>query len=63
MNYTLYDLALFWLAYAFLGWLVEAGYYAVACRGFYDRGLLSAPLVASYGFTSVALLLILPTLD
>lgn len=63
MNYTLYDLALLWLVYAFLGWLVEAAYFAVTRRGFYDRGFLSAPLVASYGVTALLLLLVLPTLN
>ena len=63
MEYTLYDLALFWLIYAFLGWLVEAGYFAVTRRGFYDRGFLSAPLVASYGVTALLLILVLPTLN
>lgn len=63
MEYTLYDLALFWLAYAFLGWLVEAGYFAVTRRGFYDRGFLSAPLVASYGCAALLLILVLPTLN
>lgn len=63
MDYTLYDLALFWLVYAFLGWLVEAGYFAVTRRGFYDRGFLSAPLVASYGVTALLLILVLPTLN
>ncbi len=62
MTYTLYDLALYWLAYSFLGWLVEACYFAVKRRGFYDRGFLSAPLVASYGVTLVALILALPAL-
>lgn len=63
MEYTLYDLALFWLIYAFAGWLVEAAYFAVTRRGFYDRGFLSAPLVASYGVTALLLILVLPTLN
>lgn len=63
MDYTLYDLALFWLVYAFLGWLIEAAYFAVTRRGFYDRGFLSAPLVTSYGVTALFLILVLPTLD
>ena len=62
MTYTLYDLALFWLVYSFLGWLAEACYFAITRRGFYDRGVLSAPLVASYGITCVLLILVLPAL-
>lgn len=63
MEYTLYDLALLGLVYAFLGWLIEAAYFAVTRRGFYDRGFLSAPLVVSYGVTALLLILVLPTLD
>lgn len=62
MTYNLYDLALYLLAYSLLGWLVEAVYYAVARRGFYDRGFLSAPLVVSSGVTALLLILVLPTL-
>lgn len=63
MEYTLYDLALLWLIYSFVGWLIEAAYFAVTRRGFYDRGFLSAPLVVSYGFTALLLILVLPTLN
>ena len=63
MEYTLYDLALFWLIYSFAGWFIEAVFYAVTRRGFYDRGFLSAPLVASYGVVAILLIQVLPTLD
>lgn len=62
MNYTLYDLALYWLIYALLGWILEAGYFAVKRRGFFNRGLLSLPLSAPWGFTMVVMLLALPAL-
>ena len=60
--YSFYDLALFLLIYSFLGWLAEAGYYAVTRRKFCNRGVVALPLVLAYGFTFVLLLIILPTL-
>ncbi len=60
--YDLYDLALFLLIYSFLGWAAEAGYYAVVRRRFCNRGVVALPLVLSYGFTFVLLLILLPTL-
>ena len=56
------NLTFFFLLYAFLGWAAEAGYYAVTRRKFCNRGVVALPLVLSYGFTFVLLLLILPTL-
>lgn len=63
MDYTLYDLALYGIFYSFLGWLVEAGYYSIKRRGFYDRGFLSAPLIVSSGVTFLLMILVLPTLN
>lgn len=60
--YTLYDLGLFLLIYSFLGWVIEAGYYAVARRKFCNRGILSLPLIPAYGFTFLLLIVALPTL-
>ena len=60
--YSFYDLALFLLIYSFLGWAAEAGWYAVTRRKFCNRGVVALPLVLSYGFTFVLLLLVLPTL-
>ena len=59
---SLLDLAFFFFLYAFLGWAAEAGYYAVTRREFCNRGVVALPLVLSYGFTFVLLLMILPTL-
>lgn len=59
---NIFDLALFLLIYSFLGWLVEAGYYAITKREFCNRGILSLPLIPSYGITFVLLLAVLPTL-
>lgn len=63
MGYTLYDLALYWFIYAFFGWALEAGYYAVRERGFFNRGLLSLPLSAAWGCTLTLMLVALPALQ
>ena len=60
--YDFYELALYLLIYSFLGWAAEAGYYAVSRRKFCNRGVVVLPLVLSYGFTFVLLILLLPTL-
>lgn len=62
MEYTIYDLTLYWFLYALFGWVLEAGYYALKDRGFFNRGLLSLPLSAPWGFTMVLMLLALPAL-
>lgn len=62
MYYSLTDLGLYLLIYSFLGWAVEAGYYAVARRQFCNRGVLSLPLILAYGATFDLLILVLPTL-
>lgn len=59
---TLLDLGFFLLCYSFLGWVGETCYYAVTRRRFYNRGVLSLPLLLSYGVTFVLLILALPTL-
>jgi len=59
---SLWDLGLYLIVYSLLGWGFEAGYYAVVRRRFCNRGVLSLPLVLSYGVTFVLLILVLPTL-
>jgi len=59
---SLWNLGLYLLIYSFLGWLAEAGYYAVTRRKFCNRGVLSLPLILAYGITFDLLLLVLPTL-
>lgn len=58
----LFNLALFLVVYSFLGWIIEAGYYAITRREFCNRGILSLPLIPSYGITFALLLIVLPTL-
>lgn len=57
------DLCLCLIFYAFLGWLVEVCWCAATRRQFYNRGLLSMPLILSYGVTFALLILLLPTLE
>ena len=56
---SLWDLGLYLLIYSFFGWLLEAGYYAAAKRRFCNRGVLSLPLVLSYGITFVLMIVVL----
>jgi len=63
MDYTWLNLGLYLIIYAFLGWLFEAGYYAIAKRQFYNRGILTLPLLLSYGVTFDLLIVALPSLS
>ena len=60
--YSLTDLGFYLLVYSFLGWVIEAGWYAVTRRQFCNRGVLSLPLILAYGVTFDLLILVLPTL-
>ena len=60
--YSWTDLGLYLLIYSFLGWAAEAAYYAVTRRKFCNRGVLSLPLVLSYGAAFDLIILVLPTL-
>ena len=57
-----YELGFFLLLYSFLGWLAEAAYFALVKRRFYNRGILTLPLLLSHGSAFVLLILVLPTL-
>ena len=62
MNLTLtwYELGCFLLLYSFFGWLAEAAFFAVTKRRFYNRGVLTLPLLPSHGVTFTLLILNLP---
>ncbi len=60
---TFVDLAQYFLLYSFLGWVLEVCCYAISKRRFYNRGLLSLPLLFSYGVTFDFMLLVLPSLE
>lgn len=57
----LFELVFYLLLYSFLGWAVEAAFYAVTRRRFCNRGFASLPFMPSYGITFVLLILVLPT--
>lgn len=63
MEYTFYELLLFLLLYAFLGWAVGVGCVALKDRHFANRGYLNLPLSISEGITAVILLLVMPTME
>lgn len=62
MTYSWYELCFYFLLYSFLGWCVETAFYAVARRGFYNRGILTLPFLPSYGVSFLLLILVLPSL-
>lgn len=63
MDYTLPQLIIYILIYSFFGWLGETCYVAVKDHRYVNRGFLNLPLVLSYGFTTVLLLIGLPRLN
>lgn len=63
MMYSWTELTIYLVVYAFFGWLAEAFYHSLARRRFSNRGLLSMPLILSYGVTFDVLLVLLPTMD
>lgn len=63
MEYTWLNLGLYLIIYSFLGWLFEAAWYAVTKRQFYNRGILTLPLLLSYGLTFDLLIVSLPSLS
>lgn len=63
INYTLPELAVFLLLYAFMGWVAETCCIAAQQRQYVNRGFLNLPLAMPYGIAGVLLLLGLPHLD
>ncbi len=59
---SLLNLWIFFVLYSFLGWLSETTVLAVTKRRFTNRGILTLPLLLSYGTTFVLMLLVLPSL-
>ncbi len=62
MNVGALDLGLYVILYSFLGWVVETGCYAAFRQRFSNRGVLSMPLLPSWGAAFFLLLQVLPTL-
>ncbi len=63
MNIGALDLGLFFILYSSLGWVVETGCYAVTRQRFSNRGILSMPLLPSWGAAFFLLIQVLPTLE
>ena len=61
MTLTWYELGCFLLLYSFFGWLAEAAFFALTKRRFYNRGVLTLPLLPSHGVTFTLLILNLPS--
>ncbi|MBO5522255.1 MAG: putative ABC transporter permease [Roseburia sp.] len=62
MEYSLYELAVYFLVYSFIGWLLETCYLAIKEHHFYNRGFINLPLHPAYGVAFAILLVVLPTL-
>lgn len=63
IEYTLAELVLFGILYAFLGWCAEVCCRAVENVRFSNPGFLNLPLIPSWGIFAAALLPVLSTLD
>lgn len=59
-----YELAAYFLVYAFIGWIVEVVYHVVAAGNIINRGFLNGPLCPIYGCGMVTALWVLsPVMD
>ena len=63
IQYSLWDLLLYFFLYSFLGWTAGVACTALVDRRYVNRGLLNLPFDVTAGATEVLLLLALPTLD
>ncbi len=53
---SVYEACAYFLLYAFLGWVVEVAYHAVAVGKVVNRGFLNGPLCPVYGFGMLAVI-------
>ena len=63
VRYGVWDLLLYLLIYAFVGWVSGVAVTALKDRRFVNHGFLNMPFALSEGITAVILLLVLPTLE
>ncbi len=56
---SLYQMGIYFLIYAFVGWCIEVVYYSVSVGRFVNRGFLSGPLCPIYGFGALSVILLL----
>lgn len=63
MSYTVYELAVLFFIYAFLGWCCEVVFAAIKTGKFVNRGFLNGPVCPIYGIGVVLCILALTPLD
>lgn len=59
MSVILKELFLFFIIYAFLGWIIEVVYHVFTLKKFVNRGFLNGPVCPIYGYGAVIMLLVL----
>mgnify|MGYP001473409718 CR=1 FL=1 len=55
-NLSLYNVLLYFIIYAFIGWCIEVAYAAIMTGKFVNRGFLNGPVCPIYGFGVVILI-------
>ena len=64
LPWTVYEIALYFIIYAVIGWLIEVSYMTVELGEFENRGFLNGPLCPIYGFGTVIIIITLtPLID
>ena len=59
LPWTLYEMALYFLIYSIIGWIVEVCYMTLELGRFQNRGFLNSPLCPIYGFGVLLVIIIL----
>ena len=62
VTHSLFDLLLYLLLYAFLGWAAEVCWYSVRDGRFVNSGFITLPVRLPYGIAFALLIQVLPTL-
>ena len=62
MKYTLYELAILFFTYSFIGWCSEVCTAAITKRKFINRGFISGPSCPIYGIGAILFAIFLPEL-
>lgn len=63
LNYSLYDLLIYFIVYSFLGWVAEVAYAFKNQRKFVNRGFLHGPLCPIYGSCLLLIILLLSNFE
>ena len=59
LGMTWYEIAWYFILYAFLGWVTEVAYHAVAVGKVINRGFLNGPVCPVYGFSALLVFMML----